>query len=166
MSTENLNQKQARKKYLELSRNIKTTMMLTSLGSVPVPAIPMTPKEVLDNGDVIFFSKASSEHNTHIHTSNKTQLIYSDPNSKEFLSVYGSTIVSTNKELIEKYYDNLDNNWFQSKNDPELTVLIFTPEKGHYWDVKTKTLVTLAKLAYTKITGDKTEVGISGNLKL
>ena len=166
MSTNNLNQRQAREKYLGLSRDIKTAMMLTSLGSVPVPAVPMSSKDVLDNGDVIFFSKSSSEHNSHIHTSSKTQLIYSDPKSKEFLSVYGSTIVSTNQELIEKYYDNLDNNWFESKNDPELTVLIFTPEEGHYWDSKTNALVTLAKLAYTKITGDETEIGESGNLKL
>jgi len=166
MSTENLTQRQAREKYLELSRDIKTAMMLTSLGTAPVPAVPMSSKDVLDNGDVIFFSKASSEHNAHIHTSSKTQLIYSDPNSKEFLSVYGSTVISTNQELIEKYYDNLDNNWFESKNDPELTVLIFTPEEGHYWDSKTNTLVTLAKLAYTKITGDETQIGESGDLKL
>jgi general stress protein 26 len=166
MSNQNLIQKEAREKYLELSRNIKTAMMLTELGKAPIHAIPMGSKEILANGDVIFFSKSTSEHNGNIEKNNQTQLIFSDVTSKEFLSVYGTTEVSRNSELIEKYYDKLDANWFESKNDPTLTVLIFSPQEGHYWDNKTNALITLAKLAYTKVTGDETEVGVSGSLKM
>lgn len=166
MSKKNLSQREAREKFLELSRTIKTAMMLTDLGKVPIHTIPMGSKEILDNGDVIFFSKSTSEHNANIEKNNQTQLIFSDVKSKEFLSVYGTTLISKNKDLIDKYYDNLDANWFESKNDPTLTVLIFSPQKGHYWDNKTNTLITLAKLAYTKVTGHETEVGVSGSLKL
>ena len=166
MSTQNLNQREAREKYLELSRNIKTAMMLTELGNAPIHAIPMGSKEILDNGDVIFFSKSTSEHNANIEKNSQTQLIFSDVISKEFLSVYGTTLISKDKDLIKKHYDNLDANWFESKNDPTLTVLIFSPREGHYWDNKTNALITLAKLAYTKATGDETEVGVSGSLNM
>ncbi len=166
MSTQNLNQREAREKYLELSRNIKTAMMLTELGIAPIHAIPMGSKEILDNGDVIFFSKSTSEHNANIEKNSQTQLIFSDVISKEFLSVYGTTLISKDKDLIKKHYDNLDANWFESKNDPILTVLIFSPHEGHYWDNKTNALITLAKLAYTKATGDETEVGVSGSLNM
>ncbi|MFT6722889.1 MAG: general stress protein 26 [Flavobacteriaceae bacterium] len=166
MSTQNLNQREAREKYLELSRNIKTAMMLTELGNAPIHAIPMGSKEILDNGDVIFFSKSTSEHNANIEKNSQTQLIFSDVISKEFLSVYGTTLISKDKDLIKKHYDNLDANWFESKNDPTLTVLIFSPHEGHYWDNKTNALITLAKLAYTKATGDETEVGVSGSLNM
>jgi general stress protein 26 len=166
MSTQNLNQREAREKYLELSRNIKTAMMLTELGNAPIHAIPMGSKEILDNGDVIFFSKSTSEHNANIEKNSQTQLIFSDVISKEFLSVYGTTLISKDKDLIKKHYDNLDANWFESKNDPTLTVLIFSPHEGHYWDNKTNARITLAKLAYTKATGDETEVGVSGSLNM
>lgn len=166
MSTDNLLHREAREKYLELSRSIKTSMMLTNLGNAPIHEIPMSPKDVLDSGDIIFFSKESSEHNSNIENNSKTQLIFSDNSSKEFLSVYGSTVISKNRELIEKYYNNLDNNWFNGKDDSSLTVLIFTPQEGQYWDAKTNALVTLAKLAYTKITGNETEIGTSGSLTL
>jgi general stress protein 26 len=166
MSTQNLNQREAREKYLELSRNIKTAMMLTELGKAPIHAIPMGSKEILDNGDVIFFSKSTTEHNANIEKNSQTQLIFSDVTSKEFLSAYGTTEISRNSELIEKYYDKLDANWFESKNDPTLTVLIFSPQEGHYWDNKTNALITLAKLAYTRVTGDETEVGVSGSLDM
>jgi general stress protein 26 len=166
MSTQNLNQIEAIEKYLELSRNIKTAMMLTELGKAPIHAIPMGSKEILDNGDVIFLSKSTSEHNANIEKNSETQLIFGDVTSKEFLSVYGTTEISRNTELIDKYYDKLDANWFESKNDPNLTVLIFSPQEGHYWDNKTNALITLAKLAYTKATGDETEVGVSGSLKM
>ena len=166
MSTKNLNQREAREKYLELSRNIKTAMMLTELGKAPIHAIPMGSKEILDNGDVIFFSKSTSGHNANIEKNSETQLIFGDVTSKEFLSVYGTTEISRNTELIDKYYDKLDANWFESKNDPTLTVLIFSPQVGHYWDNKTNARITLAKLAYTKAAGDETEVGVSGSLKM
>ena len=132
MSKENLTQREAREKYLELTRNIKTAMMLTELGKAPVHAIPMGSKEILDNGDVIFFSKSTSEHNANIEKNSETQLIFSDVRSKEFLSVYGTTEISRSRELIDKYYDKLDANWFESKNDPTLTVLVFSPQEGHY----------------------------------
>lgn len=166
MSTKNLIQQEAREKYLEMTRDIKTAMMLTNLGKAPIHTIPMGSKKILDSGDVIFFSKSTSEHNSNIEKDNRTQLIFSDNSSKEFLSVYGSTVISKNKELIDKYYDNLDNNWFEGKDDPTLTVLIFSPSEGHYWDTKTNAIVTLAKLAYTKVTGDETKIGESGSLQL
>lgn len=166
MSKDNLLHREAREKYLELSRGIDTAMMLTNLGKAPVHAIPMSHKDVLDSGDILFFSKEGSEHNANIENNSQTQLIFGDNSSKEFLSVYGTTVISKNKELIDKYYNNLDNNWFNGKDDSSITVLIFSPEKGHYWDTQTNALVTIAKLAYTKITGNETEIGTSGNLKL
>ncbi|WP_438968969.1 pyridoxamine 5'-phosphate oxidase family protein [Nonlabens sp.] len=166
MSNKNLIHKEAREKYLELSRDIKTAMMLTNLSSAPIHAIPMSHKDVLDSGDILFFSKDGSEHNSNIEASAQTQLIYGDSSSKEFLSVYGTTVISKNKELIDTYYDPLDNNSFENKEDPSLTVLIFSPEEGHYWDTKTNALVTLAKIAFTKITGNETQIGTSGSLRL
>ncbi|WP_405352276.1 pyridoxamine 5'-phosphate oxidase family protein [Nonlabens sp. Asnod3-H03] len=166
MSSENLYQREALEKYLELSRSIETSMMLTNLGSKPVDSIPMTPKRINDNGSILFFSKSTSDHNKNIQKDADTQLIFSDVKSKEFLSVYGSTSISKDPILIEELYGNLDNNWFDGKDDPTITVLTFTPEQGQYWDTKTNSIVTLAKLAYTAITGDETEIGTSGSLKL
>ncbi|MGJ8684698.1 MAG: pyridoxamine 5'-phosphate oxidase family protein [Nonlabens sp.] len=166
MSTKNLHQKEALEKYLDLSRSISTAMMLTNLGSKPVDAIPMTPKRIEDDGTVIFFSKSTSDHNKNIENDADTQLIFGDVKAKEFLSVYGSTVITTDAALIDELYGNLDNNWFDNKNDPTLTVLKFKPKNAQYWDTKTNALVTLAKLSYTAITGDKTEIGETGNLNL
>lgn len=109
MTTNNLYQQEALEKYLELTRSIETTMMLTKLGSKPVDAIPMTPKRIQDDGRILFFSKSTSDHNQNINTNSDTQLIFNDPKSKEFLSVYGKTSISTDKDLIQELYNNLDN---------------------------------------------------------
>ncbi|EAS19796.1 hypothetical protein BBFL7_02196 [Flavobacteria bacterium BBFL7] len=166
MSTENLYQKEALEKYLELTQSIETSMMLTNLGSKPVDGIPMTPKKINDDGTILYFSKSTSDHNKNIENDAGTQLIFSDVKTKEFLSVYGTTTISQDPILIEQLYTNLDNNWFEDKNDPTITVLTFKPESAQFWDTKSNSIFTLAKLAYTAITGDETEIGATGNLNL
>lgn len=166
MSAKNLYQREALEKYLELARTIETSMMLTNLGKKPVDAIPMTPKRIQDDGRILFFSKSTSDHNQNIHTDRDTQLIFNDPKSKEFLSVYGKTAISTDKDLIQELYHNLDNNWFNDKNDPTITILIFEPQEAQYWDSKTNAFLILAKLAYTATTGNETEIGETGSLHL
>ncbi|WP_124981346.1 pyridoxamine 5'-phosphate oxidase family protein [Nonlabens xiamenensis] len=166
MSKKDLTESEALEQYLELARDINTAMMLTGLGQEPVPAIPMSPKEIKDDGRVFFISKSTSEHNQNLEKSSATQLIFADVSSKQFLSVYGRTQISTDAGLIDKYYGNLDNNWFDGKDDPTITVLEFKPEDGHYWDTKTNALVTLAKLSYTAVSGNPTNIGESGDLNL
>ncbi len=166
MSTKNLQQREAHEKYLELARGISTAMMLTDLGSRPVPAIPMSPKRVEDNGDILFLSNATSEHNRNIERDGACQLLFSNTSGMEFLSVYGSATVKNDSELIKELFSKMDKAWFKGEDDPAITVIRFTPETGHYWDTKSNAIVTLAKLGYTAITGNPTDVGASGDLNL
>ena len=164
MSEENLYQREAHEKYLELTRDISTAMMLTGLGQKPVHAIPMSPKRIEDSGEILFISKPTSDHNNNLQKDEDCQLIFGDIRSKEFLTVYGVGTISTDAQLIDELYSNLDNNWFEGKDDPTITIIKFIPRYGHYWDTKTNALVTLAKLGYTAITGKETEIGVKGFL--
>jgi len=164
MSEENLSQRQAQEKYLKLTKDISTAMMLTSLSQKPVHAIPMSPKRIEDSGEILFISKSTSEHNINLEKDSDCQLIFGDVRSKEFLSVYGEAVISKDKSLINELYTKLDNNWFEGSDDPTITIIHFKPKYGYYWDTKTNALVTLAKLGYTALTGNETEIGKKGLL--
>ncbi|ARN77081.1 general stress protein [Nonlabens spongiae] len=165
MSEENLHQRRAHEKYLEMARGIPVAMMLTGLRQKPVHSIPMTPKRVQDDGEILFISNSTSENNANLLSDSDCQLIFGDVRSKEFMNVYGSAYISSDQELIDDLWSNLDNNWFEGKNDPSITVIRFRPRYGNYWDTKTNALVTMAKLGYTAITGNETEIGVKGTLQ-
>ena len=164
MSEENLYQREAHEKYLELTREISTAMMLTGLGQKPVHAIPMSPKRIEDTGEILFISKSNSDHNSNLEKDPDCQLIFGDVRSKEFLTVYGVATISNDPALIKELYTNLDDNWFDGNEDPTITIIRFKPRYGYYWDTKTNALVTLAKLGYTALTGNETEIGVKGLL--
>jgi general stress protein 26 len=165
MSTNNLNNTDAQKKYKDLVTSIDFAMMITHLDQTPLHAIPMSTKRVDDNGTTYFLSNADSEHNVNIESDSRCQLLYAEKHSMEFLSVYGKAAISRDKALIHKLYSATDDNWFKGKDDPNITVITFHPEEGHYWDSKTNALVSLFKMGYGAITGEKMDVGESGSLK-
>jgi general stress protein 26 len=165
MSTNNLEKTDALKKYKDIATSVDYAMMLTHLDQTPLHAIPMSTKRVDDNGITYFLSNADSEHNANIESDSRCQLIYAEKHSMEFASIYGKAIISRDKALIDDIYESTDDNWFDGKEDPNITVITFQPEEGHYWDSKSNTLVSLFKLGYGAITGEKTDIGQSGSLK-
>ncbi len=164
MSTNNLNNKEAQKKYKDLASSIDFAMMVTHLDQTPLHAIPMSTKKVDDNGTTYFLSNADSEHNSNIESDPRCQLLYSEKHSMEFLSVYGKAVISRDKALIHELYGSADDNWFEGKDDPNITVITFHPEEGQYWDSKSNALVSLFKMGYGAITGEKMDVGETGSL--
>lgn len=166
MSTENLSNEAARKKLKDLVEDIRVAMMVTGLGKIPLNAIPMTTKEVDESGDIWFLSLRTSEHNSNITESNQVQLLYSDPSDMEFVSVYGTAEIVTNREVLDELYDSMADAWFDGKDDPNLTAIKFHPSEAYYWNNKTNKYVTLYKLGIAALTGKNKDIGESGKLEL
>lgn len=162
----NLTQREAREKYLELTREIQTGILQTALDKFPIHSIPMTLKRVEDDGNILFFSKKDSEHNQNIQIDAESQIVFSDPSSHQFLIVYGETIISHDRELIKELYSNIDNNWFENEEDTSITILKFQPFEGQYWDTKSNALSNMIKLGFTALTGTPTDIGTKGKLTL
>ncbi len=166
MSKNNLFNEEARAKIKELAENIDFAMMETRLGSAPTHIIPMSTKDVDDEGCIWFLSNKNSEHNGHIDADNSIQLIYSKPSDMEFMSVFGHAFISTEKPILEKYYGSSDDAWFDGIDDPNLTAIKVIPKDAHYWDTKNGKLVSLLKMGMGAITGEKQDLGEEGDLKI
>ena len=92
------------------------------------------------------------------------QLLYSEPSSKKFLSVFGEAEIVVEQSILEELYSSVSDNWFDGKDDPNLTALKFTPKEAYYWDTKTNKLVSLFKMTIGAVTGNKQNVGEKGKL--
>ncbi|GHA26151.1 hypothetical protein GCM10007103_04350 [Salinimicrobium marinum] len=166
MSTENHNKPEAKEKMKSLAEDIKIAMMVTGFEQKPLDAIPMATKKVDEAGNIWFLSLRSSEHNQNIERTGAIQLLYSKPSDMEFLSVYGTGEIVTEKDVLEDLYEKTSDSWFDGVNDPQLTAIKFTPSEAYYWDTKGNKYVTLLKMGAAAITGNDQDVGRKGKLKL
>jgi general stress protein 26 len=149
MSTTHHFDKEAKAKFKDLITDISIGMMATRLGETPLHIIPMMTKKVDDLGNIWFLSGGHSEHNGHIVNNPKTQLVYSDPEHMEFLSVFGNAYISTDQSILEDLYTNEDDRWFDGVTDPNLTAIKFTPKEAEFWDAKQNKYINLFKVRAT-----------------
>ncbi len=166
MSQENLYNDKARKKLKEMVDNIDFAMMETGLGKRPTHIIPMSTKKIDDDGQLWFLSNDSSEHNANIRGDGYLQLIYSDPNEMEFLTIYGTAEISKEKKVLEELYGKADDTWFDGVDDPNLSAIRVQPKEAHYWDTQSGKFITLFKIGLGAISGKKQDIGKEGDLHL
>lgn len=164
MSTENLTSRDALEKMTKLVNDIDFAMMLTDLKNQPIHAIPMSTKKVDDKGDIWFLSGLNSEHNANIVKDSQIQLLYSDPGDMEFISIYGSATVTTDRQILEELYTKSDDAWFTGVDDPNLTALKVVPEQAYFWDTKQNKYISLFKMGVAALTGKQADVGKKGKL--
>lgn len=166
MSEKNLFNEEAKSKIKELAENIDFAMMETNLGAKQTHIIPMSTKEVDDDGNIWFLSNKKSDHNRYLNADNSVQLIYSKPGDFEFMTIFGHASISTERPVLEKYYGKSDDAWFEGINDPNLTAIKVVPEDAHYWDTKNGKLISLLKMGMGAVTGEKQDLGEHGELKI
>lgn len=166
MSEKHLFNSEAKKKLKELAENIDIAIMETNLSVIPSHTIPMSTKEVDDEGCIWFLSNKNSNHNSHLNLDNRIQLIYAKPSDMEFMTVYGQAFITTEMAVLNRYYEKTDDTWFKGIDDPNLTAIKVVPKDAHYWDTKNGKFVSLLKMGISAITGKTQDLGDEGDLNV
>ncbi|WP_335965782.1 pyridoxamine 5'-phosphate oxidase family protein [Galbibacter sp. PAP.153] len=166
MKTENLSHTEAIKKIKEIIEGTKTAILLTDLDTLPLGANPMETKKIEDDGSIWFLSSLNSDHYSNILADKRVQLLYSNPEDKQFLSMYGKAFIYTDKELLEELYTKKDDRWFDGVDDIELIAIKVIPLSTYYWDKKQNKFIELIKdFVENKSTEKHTEKDVKGKLK-
>lgn len=166
MGRKTLFKKEATEKIKELAESIDFNMMATDLRSVPLHAIPMSTKKVDANGDIWFLSGKASLHNINIHKDDQVHLFYAKPGAFEFMNVHGKAFILEDRTIIHELYQSSDDTWFDGKDDPNVTDIRIVPHDAHYWDTKHNMLVSMLKMGYGAITGNKADLSEEGEIRL
>lgn len=163
----NLSQEEAIKKLKELAESARTCMFATSLDETPIPARPMSLKEVDKEGNLWFISSKESMKNQDIKQSSDVQLFFSNTGASEYLSIFGNAKIFTDRHTIEEKWTAMANAWFDGKDDPDVTIIRVKPEETKYWDTENGKMITLIKMATSALTGKKhDEGGVEGKLSV
>ncbi len=166
MTKNNLANNEAVAKLKDLAESIDFTMLCTNLNAKPFHAIPMSTKRVDEDGAIWFLSGSDSTHNGNICDDSKVELLYSDPGSMRFLTVFGEATLHREPTLLKELYGKTDDAWFDGLDDPNLSAIKIVPIDAHYWDSKNNRLVSLLKLGVAAVTGDRPDLAEHGDLRV
>ncbi len=165
MSIENLAQNQAIDKIKEIVKAADIGMFTTALTNFPLNSRPMATQDADDEGNLWFFSEKGSTKNEEIESDNRVQIFYANKSSSEYLSVYGTAEISTDRQKIKELWTPMVKAWFpEGDDDPSITIIKVTPVDVYYWDTKNNKLVSLIKIAAAVVTGKTMDDGVEGKL--
>lgn len=163
----NLIAEEAIEKINDLVKANDICLFTTDLTNLPLATCPMSTQEVDDEGNLWFFSSASSEHNRNLASDNRVQLFYSNKSNYEFLSLYGEASIIKDKKKAKELWNPMVKTWFQQGvDDPDLTLIKVTPMDAYYWDTKSNKLVSLFKIMTGALIGKRMDNGVEGSIKI
>lgn len=166
MNRVDLSDREAVEKLKELAEKARNCFFTTNPSQFPHTSRPMALQEVDAAGNLWFISSKQSHKNAEIESDNKVTLYFQNNGSYEFLVVSGIATIYTDKVLIEKYWNNLANAWFDGKDDPNVTVIGIAPVDSDYWDTKDGKIISFIKMSFHALTNSKSsdDGGVEGKL--
>ncbi|MBC8173120.1 MAG: pyridoxamine 5'-phosphate oxidase family protein [Chitinophagales bacterium] len=164
---ENLASTEAINKIKELATDADICLFVTHLEELPLSGRPMSTQEVDDEGNLWFFSDRTSDKNMHILNDNRVQLFYGNRNDSEYLCIYGTAEILTDRNKIKELWKPLVKAWFnEGEDDPDITLLKVKPVDAYYWDTKDNKMISLIKIAISAMTGKTMDGSVEGSLKV
>lgn len=159
---------EAGKKIKELAEGAKSCFFCTaSTTSQPVKTRPMSVQKVDAQGNLFFLSANDSHKNAEIQQDSRVQLLFQGGAHSDFLSIYGTATITTDKALIEELWEPILKTWFtEGKDDPRITAIVVNTQDGYYWDNKHGNAVAFVKMAAGALTGKTLDDSIEGTLNV
>lgn len=140
-------------KLKSLVEKIRFCMMTTTSGDGELHSRPMSFLEWGSNGDLLFFTSASSTAFKEIKLQRQINLSFCEPAQNVYVSLLGQARVLNDQGLKERLFSPIMKNWFPGgATDPNLRLLAVTPSTAEYWDglAGLSLLLSLAKQLVAK----------------
>jgi general stress protein 26 len=158
--------KDAEAKLWGMIRDIKVAM-LTSWDGEQLHSRPMHGHQEEFKGKLYFFTRLDSGKTHEIGRYDKINLAYADVDENTYVSVSGRGHVSTDRELIRKYWNPMASAWFPNGlDDPQLALIEITTDSAQYWDATDSTMRYFWEVARANLTGKEPDLGENRKVRL
>ena len=163
---ENLSGSAAIEKIKNITEGARTCFFSTRVNA-DTKRRPMALQDVDAEGNLWFLSDVNSDKNHEITSDSEVELYFMNNSKYEYMFIKGKATISQDKALIEKYWTNFANAWFDGKDDPSISVIKVVPNDGYYYQTKENKLIAMSKMIFAVITGKSIEDGgIEGKLEV
>jgi len=126
---------------------------------------PLAVQEVKDDGDMWFFTSATTSQVAHIRANPAVNVSFGK--RTEWVSVAGTAEVVTDRQLIHDMWNQVVEAWFPDGPDtPEVVLLHVDSDSAEYWTSPGGTAATALQWIKSKVTNSRMSVGESGTVEL
>ena len=155
-------------KLREMIKDIDFCMLTTIDEQGDLHSRPMSSNGDIDrNGDIWFFTQASSHKVSEVENSPKVNVSFADPENHRYVSVTGSARLERDTKKIEELWRPEFKMWFpKGKDDPEIALLRIRLEKAEYWDSPSSTIANVMSFVSAFVTGKEPEFGENRKVEL
>ena len=154
-------------KLRELVKDIDFCMLTTVDDTGDLHSRPMSSNGDIDhNGDIWFFTSASSHKVSEIEKLPKVNVSFADPANQHYISISGNAQLVRDRDKIEELWRPEFKMWFpKGKDDPDVALLRVSLKKAEYWDSPSSTVGFMLSFVSSLVTGKEADHGENKKLE-
>lgn len=147
-------------KLSELMKSIKFAMLTTVEEDGSLHSRPMTTQQVEFDGDLWFFTSASSGKVWEAGHHRQVNVSFADPEKSKFVSVSGNATLIRDRAKMEQLWKAPYKVFFPNGlEDPDVALLKVVVEKAEYWDSSPTAVGRAIDFAKAYLTKDVSKLG-------
>lgn len=154
-------------KLRELVKEIDFCMLTTVDETGDLRSRPMSSNGDIDpDGDIWFFTSASSHKVSEIEKLPKVNVSFADPDNQHYISISGTAQLVRDRNKIEELWRPEFKMWFpEGTDDPDIALLRVSLEKAEYWDSPSSTVGFMLNFVSSLVTGKEADHGENKKLE-
>lgn len=155
-------------KLRDMVKSIDIAMLTTVDEDGSLRSRPMSCNgEIEPNGDVWFFTYASSHKVTEVEQQHQVNLSFADPQKQRYVSMSGSAQLVRDRQKMAELWKPQLKAWFPKELDePDIALLKVNVEKAEYWDAPSSFIAHTISLLKAVTTGETANVAENEKLSL
>lgn len=150
----------------ELIDDIEVAMLTTHADDGSLISRPLQTLKLDANGELIFFTAASSHKVAELNADKHLNLAYANHSSRCYVSVRGSARIDRDRAVIDELWSPMQKIFFpQGKDDPQLVVLRVNVRDASYWESADNFLERALDFTRGIISKNPADLGTHGELQ-
>jgi len=152
----------------EIVKDIDFAMLTTLDDDGTLRSRPMSSnKEIEFDGDLWFFTYASSHKVDEVEREHQVGVSFADPKTQRYVSMSGAATLVRDKAKIEELWQPHLKAWFPKGTDePDIALLKVNVSKAEYWDAPSSFVAHAVGLVKATLTGTPASGGENEKLDL
>ena len=132
---------EATEKMWSMMKDIGFAMMTTEDGD-HLRARPMAAAQKEFDGNLWFFTRASSHKVDEVRGDQRVGVTYAEPSKQEYVSLSGHARLVRDRAAIEQHWQEALRTWFpKGTDDPDIALLKVEVDMAEYWDAPNSKMV-------------------------
>jgi general stress protein 26 len=154
-------------KLREMVKEIDFCMLATVDENGDLHSRPMSSNGDIDpDGDIWFFTSASSHKVNEIEKRPKVNVSFADPDNQRYISISGTAQLVRDRKKIDELWRPEFKMWFpEGKDDPEIALLRVGLEKAEYWDSPSSTVGYVLNFVSSLVSGKEADYGANKKMQ-